>query len=338
MAIQISSHVAIGVGVGTVVLTLLGALIFKKIRKQRIPTEWRRIGTLKEVYFYPLKSAKGIKRDQLFCTTKGFTESDKSDKTIELRDRSFLIYTSKDKEVRTARQLPRSFLIEIRAAENAVILSAPNQRDLRVPIPKVKNDQVAYFGKEGFTGTDCGDEAAKWLSNFLLEKDEGLRLAYGDGNQYRNLLKYHPKFAQAYPLLDNELGGIFSDMAAIHLVNQASVDDVNQKLPEDEKITFIRFRPNLLIEGPEAYEEHKWSYLKLGEVVLKACLEVPRCIETTVRLDGTRSEARQPLKTLEDYPKTQGRIKNSGIMGIYLKVLKTGKITNGDAIYVSKDE
>ena len=26
--------------------------------------------------------------------------------------------------------------------------------------------------------SDCGDEAAKWLSNFLLQKEEGFRLVY----------------------------------------------------------------------------------------------------------------------------------------------------------------
>lgn len=38
---------------------------------------------------------------------------------------------------------------------------------------------------------DCGDEAALWLSRYILEKDSGLRLGYNDGSKKRNISAYN---------------------------------------------------------------------------------------------------------------------------------------------------
>jgi uncharacterized protein YcbX len=284
-----------------------------------------------------LKSGKGLKTEKVFCTNQGVKEVEKEGVKIELRDRSFLIYTSKDKEVRTARQLPRSGLIEIQAASNGVILSAPNKNDLYISVPKVKNDVKVAFGNEPFSCTDCGESAAKWLSTFLLEKDEGLRLGYGDGNVSRNVVKIHKKLADYYSNLDNNITGIFSDLAALHLVNQATVDDLNEKLPDDEKLSFLNFRPNLLIEGPMAFAEDNWKYIKVGEVIAKVGLECPRCIQSTVNQNGVMNKQREPLKTLEGYRKSTGPM-STAVMGILLKVIQTGKMSVGDIIYVSRDD
>lgn len=61
------------------------------------------------------------------------------------------------------------------------------------------------FGNEAFLCTDCGDNAAIWVSNFLLGKNEGLRLGYGDGSQFRNVLRDHKKWAEHYTNMDNQM-------------------------------------------------------------------------------------------------------------------------------------
>ncbi|XP_030745524.1 mitochondrial amidoxime reducing component 2-like isoform X2 [Sitophilus oryzae] len=327
------SHITIAAG--TVFLVLVSALLFRKYKKEKIPNEWIEVGKLKGIFLYPLKSGKGLQSTRVFCGPKGIREIEKGYNVTSLKDRSFLLYTSKDREVRTARQCPKAVLIEVRPTENGVIFSAPGMTDLFINVPAVRNNVTVVFGNEYFVCTDCGDAVATWLSKFLLEKDQGMRLGYGDGSTFRNLLQAHKKWAEYYTQIDNYLSGIFSDLAALHLINQASVDDVNEKLPENHKISFRNFRPNLLVEGPEAFEEDKWEYIKVGEVVAKVCLECLRCIETTVSQDGTMNKERQPLKTLEKYRVSKGPFKYPP-MGLYLKVIKTGKLQEGDPVYVSK--
>ncbi|CAG9765497.1 unnamed protein product [Ceutorhynchus assimilis] len=335
---QIATNAAIGIGISSVLITIIGAFFLKKVlgklkNSKKIPTEWVKVGTVKELYIFPMKSTKGIKSEKLFLTEKGVREIDKNDNTILLQDRTFCIYTSKDLEVRSARQLPKIIQISIQAASNGVILKAPNKVDLYINLPKVKNNIRAKFGKELFTLTDCGHSVANWLSSFLLNKNEGLRLGYGTGNPARTLVRDNPKLAGHYPGFDDTLAGIFSDYAALHAVNAATVQNLNERL--ENGVDFMNFRPNILIEGPEAFAEDRWTFVKFGNVVTESVMECPRCITTTVSSSGVFHEERQPLKTLDSYRKSEGPIK-TGVMGTYHKVLKTGVIHLGDSVYVPK--
>lgn len=329
-----TTNIQVAFGITTVLATIIGILLYNKNRKEKVTANWEKAGYVKELCLYPLKSGKAIIADKVFCTEKGLKETTKGTNTIELRDRSFLIY--KDDEVRAARQLPKLITIEIKAAENGVILSAPNKDDIYIKIPKVTKEVTVLFGKEPFFCTDCGDPAAKWVSSYLLEKYEGLRLGYGDGSSFRDVVNLHNKWAEHYTNMDNKMTGIFSDLAALHIINEASVNDINEKLPTgQEKSSFLNFRPNIVIEGPSAFDEDNWKYVKVGKVVAKVCLECLRCIETTVDQNGVMNKQREPLKTLERYRTSKGPFSLSS-MGLYLKVIQTGPISKGDEVYISR--
>lgn len=62
-------------------------ILRKVLRTEKIPKKWRKIGTVKDLVIYPVKSAKGINAERLFITQKGVKEIEKSDNSIELRDR-----------------------------------------------------------------------------------------------------------------------------------------------------------------------------------------------------------------------------------------------------------
>ncbi|KFM83006.1 MOSC domain-containing protein 1, mitochondrial, partial [Stegodyphus mimosarum] len=55
--------------------------------------------------------------------------------------------------------------------------------------------------------------------------------------------------------------GLQSD-TAIHLVSQASIDDLNSRLDEDNKVSVLNFRPNILVEECGAFDEDSWKYMK----------------------------------------------------------------------------
>ena len=104
-------------------------------------------------------------------------------------------------------------------------------------------------------------------------------------------------------------------------MNDASVEDLNSRLPEGTKSSIhLQFRPNFVVKGDnlKAYEEDKWTWVKIGETIfqiVKPCVRYDlqtfahdclyffnayRCMITTVNpLTGERDKNMEPLKTLK---------------------------------------
>lgn len=59
------------------------------------------------------------------------------------------------------------------------------------------------YRDEKIYSIDCGDEAAAWISRYVLEKDSGLRLGYHDGKHRRDISKTHEPFLRVYKSLSN---------------------------------------------------------------------------------------------------------------------------------------
>lgn len=62
---------------------------------------------------------------------------------------------------------------------------------------------VRFHNGETLYSADCGDEAALWLSRYILEKDSGLRLGYNNGNHQRDISKSHAVLLNYYKNLSN---------------------------------------------------------------------------------------------------------------------------------------
>ena len=92
-------------------------------------------------------------------------------------------------------------------------------------------------------------------------------------------------FADGYPLL---------------LIGQASLEDLSQKVGRE--LEMLRFRPNLVIEGSEAYAEDSWKRIRIGDVEFRVVKSCARCILTTIDPQtGERSADREPLASLQKY-------------------------------------
>lgn len=64
----------------------------------------------------------------------------------------------------------------------------------------------------------------------------------------------------------------------------------------------LRFRPNLVIEGSEAFAEDGWKRIRIGDVEFRVVKPCSRCILTTIDPQtGERSADREPLATLQKY-------------------------------------
>ncbi|CAH1159555.1 unnamed protein product [Phaedon cochleariae] len=340
-----NQKITILLGTVTTVFVVLGAYWYQRLRKPKIPTEWTPVGKITKLCLYPLKSGKRIEVQKLVCNKHTAMEDEKVENSLRLRDRSFVVYHEETKEYRTGRNNPKSVLVEVSARdENHVALNAPDMPTLIVEIPKKTKSNVTivkHFMDEPIPTIDCGDAAAKWISKYLLGENAGLRLGYHDGS-FRRIM-----FEKLYQGLEDyykrgmniDATGLNSDLTTLMMISESSVRDVNQKIVNSE-ISSNNFRPNLLMDGPNLrpFEEDSWEWIKIGDVVMKNVMECLRCIMTTIDADtGIRRSDMEPLNTLKRYRMTSGPHK-APVMGIHLNVVRNGRISVGDTVYIVKRE
>ncbi len=121
--------------------------------------------------------------------------------------------------------------------------------------------------------------------------------------------------------------GTYFDAFPVLLLTQQSLESMARHRPESQ-FHVDRFRPNILLDMPDSehpFPEREWlgSRLQIGEVVLEAVGECPRCSMTT--------------HGFGELPKDPGIMRalvqaNNGNIGLYAKVVKGGTINIGDPL------
>ncbi|CAH1159780.1 unnamed protein product [Phaedon cochleariae] len=324
------------------VLSVAGVYYFQKRKKKDIvPCTWEEVGKITHLNLYPLKSGHRLELQRAECTEFGLKQTKEDEETLQMRDRGLVVYSEKDHEFRSGRTYPKMTLIDVSVHdENHLAIDAPTMRTLYVEIP-TKNGQnqtkIKLHKNEEIPTIDCGNEAALWLSRYILGKDTGLRLGYHDASSRRDITKTHNIALDFYKDLSNSSTGLYADLASTNLINLASITDLSAKL-NNCTITVNNFRPNFVVDGPnlKPYEEHDWHWVKIGDVILKNVKDCTRCIFTTVDPEsGIRNANMEPFKTLGKYRLSDGP-DNLPVMGINLEVIKQGLIFLGDKVSVAR--
>jgi len=219
------------------------------------------------------------------------------------------------------RTFPRMVLIKPELEADHLRLSAPGVEDLRVPLtsPGDGADESVVQARVWLDlceSIDDGDLAAEWLSTFLKVKCRLVHLRDGARRAV------HPM------QYTGEAELAFEDAFPLHLVSEASVENLNSKL--ETPVPTSRFRPNIVLRGGAADEEDAWKRIRVGDVELEIAKACPRC--TIVSLDQETGEKRgpEPLQTLAMYKKVGSHV-NFGMYAIHRGM---GEISSGDRIEV----
>jgi uncharacterized protein YcbX len=94
----------------------------------------------------------------------------------------------------------------------------------------------------------------------------------------------------------------FADSYPVHLPHLASVRDVAIKVKENiPSFSARRFRPNILLTGPPAYDEGDWKRIRIGAEELYCACHTLRCKLPNVDPDSPDRHAVQPDKTLRAF-------------------------------------
>lgn len=236
-----------------------------------------------DLFIYPVKSCAGVR----------VTSADLWETGLYL-DRLWMLVTD-DGHFISQRTVPRLALVSTALRFETLQLRAPGMLRLDIPIGgfdysaerrievQVWDDRVAAFPENELVNT--------WFSRFL---DMPVRLVRIDPD-FRRICdpawtKEHEaitQFADGYPLL---------------VIAKASLDDLNRRLEADGKppVPIERFRPNVVIDGIDAYgEDHLATLVASGYELrmVKPCARcgIP-CVDQQTAVVGT-----EPLDTLAGY-------------------------------------
>ncbi len=244
--------------------------------------------TLSQLHIYPIKSCAGISLSEALVGPLGLA----LDRRWMLIDRAgnFLSQRTCARMATIATALDGEFLT----------VTAPAMPALRLPLLLSAGTQIAVaVWQDRLFALDCGTVAHQWFSLYLgvdvrlVQFDPALRRVCSA--QWTGTTDATVQFADGFPLL---------------VTNLASLQDLNVRMGKKgaPPLPMDRFRPNLVLDGLDAYEEDYLDTLTLGApgagIVLQMVKPCARCeIPGIDQHTGWRDTQwpHEPLDTLAQY-------------------------------------
>jgi hypothetical protein len=222
---------------------------------------------IRELGFYPIKGCRGFSPRTARVEATGLALD--ADGAADVGDREWVIVDA-DGRFLSQREHPRMALIDPTLTSTHLRLKAPGMLLLEVPFASEGDVLEVQVWNDRVAAVTQGDIADAWVSRYL---DKPARLMRFDPEARRlSNACYTAPHVAPYK---------FADAFAVLVANQASLDDLNERLKArgSDAVTMTRFRPNLVLEGLEAYEEDYLRTLRVGDLTLRV---VKRCARCTV--------------------------------------------------------
>ena len=261
------------------------------------------------ITIYPLKSGAGIILHEAEVTDTGLAN-----------DREWMVVDA-DRTYISQREFSKLALVRPSLKDGALWLSAPRMDDIAVPNTPGTPLDCSLFGERcrAFTTSPAVDG---WISDYL-----GVKASIVTRDK-----EFLRKGGVQYPERDDRPTS-FVDNYGILIISQASLDDLNTRL--DEPVAMDRFRPNVVIDGIDAYQEEEASDFSSQHVTLSLTNVCTRCVIPNID-QKTASVGREPFKTLSTF-----RFDDAyrGVrFGAYVAVASGigAKISVGDAIKIGR--
>lgn len=239
------------------------------------------VSSVKSLHIYPVKSLRGISLEASELLDTGLRW-----------DRHWLL-VDRHGQFLSQRRLPAMARIATALREHQLVLHCQGQPELCVSVDRPGGEpQLTEVWGDRCTVVDQGDTAARWLARALGSEHEPrlVRMAGGYLRPQKHPERYgtqtHTQFADSAPYL---------------VANQGSLDSLNKTLTANQQapVPMNRFRPNIVVEGLEAFREHELASLEGPCYTLEICFPSERCIMTTMNQEtGEADPAGEPFKTL----------------------------------------
>lgn len=210
--------------------------------------------TITALFVYPVKSTRGIEKSRVRVASTGF-EWDRQWMLIHGNG----MFLSQRTHPQLARIVPE-------VTPTTLVLNAPGLPPLSVPLTDGGERLSVRVHQDPCVGIDQGPTAAEWMSRALGDTVRLVRVPP------ENERRANPKFAGTVPA---PMG--FADGYPVLVCNEASLTDLNERMPE--AIPMERFRPNIILRGLPAWAEDRIDALDFGALTLRL---VKRCVRCTI--------------------------------------------------------
>jgi uncharacterized protein len=243
--------------------------------------------TLQAIHRYPVKSCRGQAVDSATVERQGLAG-----------DRRWMIVAD-DGTVITAREHPRMVLVVTHLHDDdSLDLTAPGLPALHVPVPVDAPRVRVQVWKSELVAAPAGADAHAWFSRIV---GMSARLVYLDDTDRRR-----PNVTRSRP--DDRVS--FADGYPLHVITTGSLDALNDLIlagprADEGPLPTIRFRPNLVVHGTEAWAEDGWRRVRIGDAYFRSVKGCDRCVLTLVD-PLTAERGKEPIATLARYRRWDG--------------------------------
>ncbi|SNR68248.1 MOSC domain-containing protein [Flavobacterium sp. ov086] len=259
------------------------------------------IYTVKEIYIYPIKSLAGISCQNAFAEEMGFEH-----------DRRWMLVDAENQFI-TQREYPILSQFYPQISDGKISITFQDQKHEFSTAEHLENPIEVNVWDDKSEVVEVNSATSKWFSDRLGFQCKLMKIIKsGDRKHESSRLKetFNVSLADGYPYL---------------MIGTKSLDFLNEKL--DDKITVLRFRPNIVISSEIPHEEDDFDTFKIGEVDFKNVKPCGRCI--MVNNDPQKGIVKkEPLKTLSKYR----NFNNSVLFGTNIVSLNSGIIKVGDEL------
>lgn len=248
---------------------------------------------------YPVKSCAGIALDRAAVSAAGLPW-----------DRHWMI-VSNDGVFLTQRQVPRMALIGTALDDTHLTLTAPGMKPLRIglfdgcDLPQT----LVTVWQAQVPAHDLAGAASVWLSQALGTPCSLFRVAQPLTRQPNAAWVEAWSQRQDDGTAPEDNGFGFADGFPLLVANSASLDALNARLKEKgvAPVDMRRFRPNIVIDGLDAFEEDNVDALRFGDLRLGLVKSCTRCAVPDVDPD-TGVRLTEPGITLATFRKFEAGI------------------------------
>lgn len=238
---------------------------------------------ISRLLLYPVKGCRGIALPSARLAPTGLAVGD-------IGDREWVVVDDHC-EFLSQRELPRMALIETELGSTALRLSAPGMPTLDIPFEFAGDVMRVRVWDDELDGVAQGELADRWFADFLGHKARLIRFDPRarriSARRYTGSTEATYKFADAFALL---------------VTSEASLADVNKRLHAKGRapVDIDRFRPNIVIEGVDRFEEDYARDLRVGDAVLELVKPCVRCTVPSVD-PASGEQGTEPGDTLAVY-------------------------------------
>jgi hypothetical protein len=235
-----------------------------------------------QLWIYPIKSLGGVALERARVTAKGLAG-----------DRRWMLINPKGQFV-SQRQLPQLSLIKPQLTADGIRLThLERDSELEIPYHSTPSAErlTANIWHCRVSVMDEGDRIGRWITE-AAQSPYPLRLVRMADGYLREVDQSSKLGVGASPVITE-----FADGFPFLITNEQSLNQLNRYL--QQPIPMDRFRPNIVVAGPEAFAEHNIQALKNSQLEFALKYPCERCIVTTIdQKTGVKHPGQEPLTTL----------------------------------------